>query len=184
MVRKWQNTTRPLSQWTQWFHDTVWFLDDATRIRADQLADQVYWLASGNPPGARIPTKGIVLSTSERPLPAHPEGLRARVLDWDQSWIPPHSPVDQWLEWVERPEYWGWMIRRLLRHWDQHSPWAVRRALHRATRFSAEDGLIQRWEGYWNTLRAGIGLWQSPVLVHLFEEVERQWWKRKGITVV
>lgn len=175
LVRKWQSDPEEIAQWATWMRDTVWFLDDATHVSATALTDQIYWLVSGNPPNTLLSTRGIVLSTSETALPQTTAGVGARVLDWNASWIPFGAPVDLWMAHVALSDRWGWALPRLMRGWMETSTATLTRALRRPPP-QQTSGLINRWQGYWNTLVAGSLLWRDKGLTQRVLEAETQWW--------
>lgn len=176
LVRKWQAQT-DLPPWTGWMKDSVWFLDDATRVPSGDLADALYWMVSGNPPNTGLATRGIGLSTSERPFPKVVEGVSARVLEWTQSWLPLGVPVDAWTARILDPTRWGWALPLLMEAFAAHNPRTIHRWLRRQR--SGADGITQRWQTYWNTLAAGASLWPDPRIRKQVQEEEEKWWAQQ-----
>lgn len=184
LVRKWQTPPEALAAWVRWMRDSLWFLDDATRMTAGSLTDIVYWLASGNPPLGTGTTRGIAISTSELPMPSEPGGTLARTLSWDQSWIPPGAPVDKWHRYIQQhPDQWGWALGGLLLQYHIRKTALLERVWVRPPPPQA-TGVERRWHGYWNTLVAGSKLWPARTVGRYVLQAETAWWdqyfKQKG----
>lgn len=175
LVRKWQTDPQQLAEWVRWMQDTVWLLDDATRIPPGSLTDMVYWLTSGNPPWGTGTTHGIGISTSEQPMPSDPSGTLARVLSWEESWIPAGAPVEVWQRHVNSSPYWGWALGGLLLKYAMRNPKSLKKVWLRPPPENAR-GIERRWQGYWNSLVAGSMLWSSPTVKKLVLQEEQLWW--------
>ena len=178
LVQKWSADTDELAEWTHWMKDSVWFLDDATRVSSRTIQDRLYWMTGGAAPGFRTNTRGIIISTSEHMLPVSGGGS-ARTLSWPTSWLDFGAPVDAWKEHVLRPASWGWALPHLLEKVWQRSDREWLKAWRDHTT-SRDNGVLQRWQGYWNSLYVGAMLWPDDRIRKGVIRCENEWWERRG----
>ncbi len=175
LIDAWRTPTDKLAAWTYWAKDATWFLDDATHVSERTIRDRVYWMAGGTPPGQPSWTRGITISTGEDVLPVE-RGARARVVGWQERWIPAGAPVDAWRARVEVPQHYGWWLPwALQRVWDV-TPETWRNRWQRYNVPRDGGGVAQRMQGYWATLRLGADLWPDAVVAPLVEAAQADWW--------